>query len=114
VSIGVVCPHCELTLQLQPEMAGRSIRCPNPECRETFVVPLPFTEIVPTAKPIPTAKAVQLPSKPKEVRWSGENRNDPQRSPQPKPPVTKEVRWSEDLDRPVEKARAQTDSTQSH
>jgi len=35
VTIPVECPHCETRFQLSPEMAGKSMRCP--ECREVFV-----------------------------------------------------------------------------
>jgi outer membrane protein assembly factor BamB len=39
VTIPVDCPHCETRFQLSPEMAGKSMRCP--ECREVFVVQSP-------------------------------------------------------------------------
>src|SRR5438067_93262 len=36
--IAVLCPHCESRYQLQPELVGKRMRCPNPLCREIFVV----------------------------------------------------------------------------
>lgn len=38
MSIVAECPHCETRFNLQPDMAGKSMRCPNPDCREVFVV----------------------------------------------------------------------------
>ncbi len=36
--IPVVCPHCETRFQLQGELVGKRMRCPNATCRQTFVV----------------------------------------------------------------------------
>ena len=38
MSIAAECPYCETRFNLQPEMAGRSMRCPNLECRQVFLV----------------------------------------------------------------------------
>ncbi|MBY0514699.1 MAG: PQQ-binding-like beta-propeller repeat protein, partial [Gemmataceae bacterium] len=38
-SIVAVCPHCEARFNLQDELAGKVMRCPNPDCREVFTVP---------------------------------------------------------------------------
>jgi outer membrane protein assembly factor BamB len=38
VSIVAECPHCESRFHLQPDLLGKAMRCPNPECREPFVV----------------------------------------------------------------------------
>src|SRR5262245_10523312 len=38
VTIPVQCPHCETIFQLSPDLAGKSMRCPNPDCREVFEV----------------------------------------------------------------------------
>ena len=47
-SIVVVCPHCETRFTLQAEMSGKSMRCPNLECRQVFtVVPAPNRETAP-------------------------------------------------------------------
>jgi hypothetical protein len=88
VSLDVVCPRCEFRLQLPMTMAGRTIRCPNPDCTSAFEVPPPVAEIVEVAKPQPAMKPKPKPPqapKPKEVRWEA--------TPDAKP---KEVRWSEE------------------
>jgi len=38
VSIVAACPHCESRFHLQPDLIGKAMRCPNPDCREPFVV----------------------------------------------------------------------------
>jgi hypothetical protein len=38
VTIVVQCPHCETKFNLQPELVGKSMRCPNLQCRQAFVV----------------------------------------------------------------------------
>src|SRR5437870_5522644 len=38
VHITAVCPRCRNRYQLNPAMRGQRIRCPNPDCRETFEV----------------------------------------------------------------------------
>jgi hypothetical protein len=38
VTIAAVCPHCETRFQLQPDLVGKTIRCPNGDCREPFEV----------------------------------------------------------------------------
>jgi outer membrane protein assembly factor BamB len=38
VSIVAECPHCETRFHLQPDLVGKTIRCPNVECRQTFTV----------------------------------------------------------------------------
>jgi len=38
VSIVAACPHCESRFHLQPDLVGKAMRCPNPDCREPFVV----------------------------------------------------------------------------
>ena len=38
VTIAAVCPHCETRFQLQPDLLGKTIRCPNSDCREPFEV----------------------------------------------------------------------------
>jgi outer membrane protein assembly factor BamB len=50
VTIPVECPHCEARFQLQPDLVGKSMRCP--ECREVFVVQSAATPVeVPPAVP---------------------------------------------------------------
>jgi outer membrane protein assembly factor BamB len=38
LSIVAVCPHCETQFTLSPDLAGKAMRCPNPDCREVFTV----------------------------------------------------------------------------
>lgn len=38
VSIVAICPHCETRFTLQDELLGKSMRCPNLECRQVFTV----------------------------------------------------------------------------
>ena len=38
MSIVAACPHCESRFHLQPDLLGKAMRCPNPDCREPFVV----------------------------------------------------------------------------
>ncbi len=69
MSIVAQCPHCETRFNLQPEMNGKSMRCPNLECRQVFTVQA--MEAVAPPAPIP-----ELPPEPKA----------PPRSPVPLPP----------------------------
>jgi outer membrane protein assembly factor BamB len=56
VTIPVVCPHCDTRFQLSDDLLGKSMRCPNPDCREVFTVasedaPPSYPEIVPPPEP---------------------------------------------------------------
>lgn len=62
MSIPVVCPHCDSKYQLQPELVGKSMRCPNPDCREIFVVA--------AAPPPPPPPPVDLNPPPAPVPWT--------------------------------------------
>ncbi len=51
MTIVVECPHCESRYNLQPDMSGKTMRCPNGDCREIFTVqpvdpPKPVTPVV--------------------------------------------------------------------
>ena len=50
MTLGVRCPHCESQFQLSPDLLGKSMRCPNPDCREIFEV---RTDEPVTAGPLP-------------------------------------------------------------
>jgi len=98
--IGVECPHCETTFQFDAIMAGKSVRCPNPDCRDVFVVPGPIA-----ADPVPIVDAevvtAQIPTSPapkkrltpqaspRVVRWQepapAENKKRPVKDSQPEP-----------------------------
>ncbi|MCS6864315.1 MAG: PQQ-binding-like beta-propeller repeat protein [Gemmataceae bacterium] len=113
MSIVVECPHCQTRFNLQDDMNGKTMRCPNLECRQSFVVKAkqaappppvyappppsaskpakPQTPPPPPAPEIVEAVVVEasLVSKPKvkEVVWSQEKEPPPVRkSPQPVQP----------------------------
>ena len=50
MSIVAECPHCETRFNLQPDLIGKSMRCPNLDCRQVFVVQ-PVQPGGPTAPP---------------------------------------------------------------
>ena len=78
MSIVVQCPHCETRFNLQGDMNGKSMRCPNLECRQVFTVrameekapPAPVLDLPPEpvapkpAKPTKAAPAKAAPGKP--------------------------------------------------
>lgn len=47
MTIGTECPHCESVFQVDAELVGKSMRCPNPTCREVFTVAAPATAATP-------------------------------------------------------------------
>lgn len=65
MTIGAECPHCESVFQVDAELVGKTMRCPNPVCREVFTVeaagepalshvspaPVPVPRPVPGAEP---------------------------------------------------------------
>ncbi len=57
MTIPVVCPHCDSTFQLAPDLAGKAMRCPNPDCREVFTVAAAGPPPLPPP-PLPTSKDV--------------------------------------------------------
>lgn len=48
--ISVRCPSCQNRYQLKPELNGKRMRCPNPGCREVFLV-RELTETPPPSNP---------------------------------------------------------------
>ncbi len=53
MSIAVECPHCESRFTLQPELLGKSMRCPD--CRDVFTVSeVPPVPVLPTLEPLPS------------------------------------------------------------
>src|SRR5437773_6749656 len=63
VTIPVQCPHCESEFQLSPDLVGKTMRCPIPDCREVFEVraagrPTEPTPEPPTPEPVAVAEAV--------------------------------------------------------
>ncbi|HEV3439589.1 MAG TPA: hypothetical protein VG122_19650, partial [Gemmata sp.] len=53
MTIVVQCPHCETKFNLQPELTGKTMRCPNLDCRQVFTV---------REQPRPTEPPPPLPS----------------------------------------------------
>ncbi|MBN9122669.1 MAG: hypothetical protein J0I06_26570, partial [Planctomycetes bacterium] len=133
MSIVVQCPHCKTRFNLQSEMNGKSMRCPNLDCRQVFTVkameekgPAPSYDLPPEPihepPPPPAVKASKpgkpaagkppAPSKPpKPPRTAG-------KPPEPEvveavvveaavvsPPKVKEVVWSEGTDVPPPKKK---------
>jgi outer membrane protein assembly factor BamB len=111
VSIAAQCPHCETRFNLQPEMNGKSMRCPNLECRQVFTVQaMEAAEPAPPPPPEPPPKVAA--TKPGGAR-------PPKPKPRPveaevvdavvveaavvSPPKVKEVVWSEGTDVPPPK-----------
>ncbi len=116
MSIVVQCPHCETKFNLQPDMVGKSMRCPNLDCRQVFTVkpqpkeiepPLPTPEPIPSPLPLPPDPARATKAKPRKA--------DKPRPATAKPavidaeiveaaiiapPKVKEVVWSEGTDLP--------------
>lgn len=85
MSIVAECPHCETRFNLQPDLIGKSMRCPNLDCRQVFTVQpmksgksarsgrgasgsvedfVPVVEAKPAAKARPAAPKPAKPAKP--------------------------------------------------
>ena len=39
--IPISCPHCQKLYRLKDELAGKTVKCQNPDCRKPFPVPVP-------------------------------------------------------------------------
>ena len=108
MAIVVSCPHCETKFNLQPDMVGKSMRCPNLDCRQVFTVKPQAREIEPPKSdptPVPQPRPMPLPPEP--------GKGGKGKKPQPaivdaqiveaavvSPPKVKEVVWSEGADLP--------------
>ena len=57
--ISIICPHCQSRYQVEPDLCGRAMRCPNPVCRAVFEV----KEEEPA--PLPSRPAVKPQDMPK-------------------------------------------------
>ena len=51
VTVPVECPHCASVFQLGADLAGKSMRCPNPDCREVFQVQPQAAPVLPPTHP---------------------------------------------------------------
>ena len=118
MSIVVQCPHCETRFNLQGDMNGKSMRCPNLECRQVFTVRAMEEKAPPLElPPEPVAPKPAKPARPAATK-------PPRLAKPPKPveaevveavvvdaavvspPKVKEVVWSEGTDvPPPEKGR---------
>ena len=116
MTIAVECPHCETRFRLQPDLAGKAMRCPNSSCREVFEV-RPLAPDEPAARPgqrsgavaefVPVLEAEVAPP-PAPTRGAfGAARRAPKPAEQEvveavvvAPPPVKEVVWSADADVP--------------
>ncbi len=92
MSIAAECPHCETRFHLQPELAGRTMRCPNPDCRQVFEVaaalpPLPMMPRDETPAPSPPPPP---PRRPEPVVVEAQLA-PVQPKPKPKPPKPPKV-----------------------
>ena len=118
MSIVVLCPHCETRFTLQAELNGKSMRCPNLECRQVFTVqareatapPTHTPAVLPALPPEPTHAPAPKPAAPKPPKPT-----KPTAKPAAgfevvdavvveaavvSPPKVKEVVWSEGTDVP--------------
>jgi hypothetical protein len=41
MAIEFKCPHCGYPYMLKEEFGGKEADCRNPECKKTFIIPLP-------------------------------------------------------------------------
>lgn len=123
MSIVAQCPHCETKFNLAPEMAGKSMRCPNLECRKTFTVKSfgravePPPPPPPEPAPLPPEPAVpSRPAKPDKPAKPRKRVKPVAEEPEVveakvveaavvSPPKVKEVVWTEGTDVPPPKAR---------
>ena len=63
MTTGVVCPHCETRFQLSRDLIGKSMRCPNRECGEVFVVAdADAKPPAPVADPAPVSPSISTPT----------------------------------------------------
>ena len=108
MSIVARCPHCDTRFNLQSDMAGKSMRCPNLECRQVFTV---------TAQEA-TAPPPELPPEPPPPPRPPKPAGKPPKPPKPAvveatvvdaavvaPPKVKEVVWTEGTDVPPKKGK---------
>ncbi|MBN9521647.1 PQQ-binding-like beta-propeller repeat protein [bacterium] len=127
MSIAVECPHCETRFHLQPELAGKMVRCPNLDCRQVFefaaaLPPLPMIprDETPAPRPEPVPEVVEAelaPAPPPKAKPRPPKPPKPART-EPRPPKVveavvvqptrpkpaadgpKEVVWTPDADLP--------------
>lgn len=114
MSIVVQCPHCKTRFTVQPELSGKSMRCPNLECRQMFSAkameakqPAPSYELPPEPEPAPKAKPPKPGAKPPAPKPPKPRAAEPEviegevvEAAVVSTPKVKEVVWSEGTDVP--------------
>src|SRR5438309_1270249 len=65
--ISVICPRCGSRYQVDPNLRGKNMRCPNAVCRAVFEV----REEVAPAAPVDVAPKVEAPAAPRTSQASG-------------------------------------------
>ncbi|HSQ57568.1 MAG TPA: PQQ-binding-like beta-propeller repeat protein, partial [Gemmata sp.] len=121
VTIVAQCPHCETRFNLQDDLVGKSMRCPNLECRQTFVVKSTGKPVEPPEPlPLPDEPEPARPTKPRSSQKPGGG--DPRKPRQEvveaevveaaivAPPNVKEVVWSEGRDVPPPRGKGKKPS----
>ena len=122
MSIVAECPHCETRFTLHVDLVGKSMRCPNLDCRKVFTVksggrptepppPLPPEPAVPAKPTAPSRpKKPATPEKPRVP--SKPARAEPEvveakvvEAAVVSPPKVKEVVWTEGTDVPPPKGK---------
>jgi len=114
VLIVVLCPYCDTKFTLQADMNGKSMRCPNLECRQVFTVKAREATAPPPALP-PEPVHAPPPPPPKPAASAPPKPSKPPTKPAPafevvdavvveaavvSPPKVKEVVWTEGTDVP--------------
>lgn len=79
MTIVAECPHCESKFNLQPQMLGKSMRCPNLSCRNVFTVtnldgsttlPAVVDAQVVEAEVVEGVVEARVVGQPQELQWS--------------------------------------------
>ncbi len=106
MSIVAQCPHCETRFNLQSDMGGKSMRCPNFECRQVFTVKALEEKGPAPEPPPPPPKATSAPPKTSPPKTASKKSAKPVVVEAEvvdavvAPPKVKEVVWSEGTDVP--------------
>ncbi len=111
MSIVVPCPHCGTKSNLPAETVGKTVRCPNLDCRKAFTVkpvakptepPAPTPAARPSPVPPPPPAPKKPPAKPAAPRVVEAKVVE---AAVVRPPKVKEVVWTEGADVPPPKGR---------
>lgn len=102
-SIVAECPHCAARRTVPAELAGRMVKCGNPECRQTFVIaaapPAPPPRPPRPARPAPPPPDPDLPNLPADPADEAEVMEAEAVEVAEASPI-KEVQWSAGADLP--------------